>query len=457
MSNYWNKIFLGIAFILATATIALAQPKDNSPYSRLGLGDLIDQNFFAQGALGGLGAAFHDPYHMNIANPASYGRLRSAAFEIGLFTEYGSLKDGTGTNNNISTWNGNLSYLSLGFPLKNPINEVLDQKKKKVRWGMNFTLLPYSNVDYNIENQTIEQAFGDTIGVNYLFQGKGGTYKIMWGNSVNYKNLSVGANLGYFFGKIENIKEVDFINLSSPFVNRFDDDFSVGGVTWSLGAQYDFVLKTKENSDEPIEYITIGAYGNSANKININRDRRWVIINPTLGVLDSIPPVSGLATRENNSYLPGELGLGIMYAKKNKTKIGLDFKLQSWKEYVNDLVTISDTQDRPNVNTYRIALGYEYLPDELAYNNYFKKVRYRFGAFYSNDPRSIQNEQIKKYGITFGMGMPIILPRQGKSFVNFGLELGQLGIADALQRTYFKINLGFTLNDDTWFFKRKFN
>jgi len=455
MSNFWNKIFLGFAFILATATIALAQPKDNSPYSRLGIGDLVDQNFFAQAGMGGLGAAFHDPYHMNIANPASYGKLRSAAFEVGLFSQYSELKDGTGTNSNVSTWNGNLGYLSLGFPLKNPINEVLDQKKKKIRWGMNFSLLPYSNVDYNIQNLTTEEVFGDTIGVNYLFQGKGGTYKVMWGNGISFKNLSVGANIGYFFGKIENIKEVDFINLSNPFVNRFNDDYAVGGLTWSLGVQYDIVLKTKDNSDEAIEYITIGAYGNSPNKVNITRDRKWVTINSAYGVLDSIPPTSGLE-RENTSFLPGEFGIGIMYAKKNKRKLGLDFKLQSWKGYVNDLVTLSDA-NQPTVNTYRVAVGYEYLPDELAYNNYFKKVRYRFGAFYSNDPRSVQDQQITKYGVTFGMGMPIILPRQGKSFVNFGLELGQLGIADALQRTYFKINLGFTLNDDTWFFKRKFN
>ena len=62
-----------------------------------------------------------------------------------------------------------------------------------------------------------------------------------------------------------------------------------------------------------------------------------------------------------------------------------------------------------------------------------------------------------KYGVTFGMGMPIILPRQGKSFINLGFEVGKQGFADSLEETFFKFNLGFTLNDDTWFFKRKFN
>ena len=137
-------------------------------------------------------------------------------------------------------------------------------------------------------------------------------------------------------------------------------------------------------------------------------------------------------------------------------RLGADFKLQSWNEFNNDLVAASDA-NKPDVTTWRAAVGYEILPDILSYNNYFKKVRYRFGAFYSNDPRSVQGEQLTQYGVTVGMGMPIILPRQGKSFVNLGFELGKIGLADALNRTYFKINLGFTLNDDTWFFKRKFN
>ena len=112
MSNYWNKIFLGFIFFLTTATIALAQPKDNFPYTRLGLGDLTDQFFYAQAGMGGLTAAFHDPFHMNIGNPASYSRLREAAFEIGLYAENGRLTDATGQNPDLSTWNGNLSYLS---------------------------------------------------------------------------------------------------------------------------------------------------------------------------------------------------------------------------------------------------------------------------------------------------------------------------------------------------------
>jgi len=456
MSNFWNKTFFGFVIILATALTAFAQPKDNSPYSRLGIGDLTDQFFAAQGGMGGLGAAFHDGYHMNIANPASLARLREAAFEVGLYSEYNVLTDATGQNEQLKTWNGNLRYLSLGFPLKNPINEVLDQKKKKVRWGMNFTLLPYSNVNYNIQNLT-EQTIGDTLtSVNFLYQGSGGTYKVMWGNAVNIKNFSAGINLGYFFGKIENDKIATFPDLQFSNDNYFTDDFLVGGFTWNLGVQYDHVLATKEDSNIPTEFITIGLSGNSRNKYNLTRNRFWSTRNPAIGVLDTILSVSGSETTENTGYLPGELAIGLMYTKVNKTRLGIDFKYQSWSEYLNDLVAASDP-GRENVNVWRVGFGGEYIPDARSYNKYLKKVRYRFGAFYSQDPRSVQDDQLLKYGATVGFGLPVILPQGKKSFVNLAFEVGQIGLEDALRRTYFKMNLGFTLNDNTWFFKRKFN
>ena len=464
MSNFWNKIFLGFIFFLASASFAYAQPKDNFPYTRLGLGDLSDQFFFAQASMGGLSAAFHDPFHMNIANPASYSRLREAAFEIGLFAENGRLNDATGQNSTLSTWNGNLSYLSLGFPLRNRLNEVLDQKKNKVRWGMNLSLLPFSNVDYNIETQT-DQVFADTLtSVDFNFEGKGGTYKVMWGNSLSYKDFSVGLNLGYFFGKIENDKFVTFPDLRSAFNNAFTDDFTVGGVTWNLGAQYDFVQERNETTNDPVKYITVGAVGNFRNRFKITRERLWRTQNLAYPISnqDTILSVSGSETIESNSSLPSELTVGVMYThlphkgRKSGLRLGADFKYQKWSEYVNDLVAANDA-DKPDVTSWRVAFGGEYMPDERSYNKYLKKVRYRFGGFYSKDPRSVQGDHLSKYGLTVGVGMPVILARGEHAFMNFGLEVGKIGLADALERTYFKLNIGFTLNDKYWFFKRKFN
>ncbi|MEL6721499.1 MAG: hypothetical protein AAFP82_22565, partial [Bacteroidota bacterium] len=121
-----------------------------------------------------------------------------------------------------------------------------------------------------------------------------------------------------------------------------------------------------------------------------------------------------------------------------------------WSNYENEA--------KPDVlnDSYRISAGVEWTPDYLSYNNYFKRIRYRLGAFYQTDPRSFNDEQLTKTGLTLGLGFPLILPRQQTSFINFAMEAGQFGLEEAINENYIKFTLGFTLNDNLWFFKRKY-
>lgn len=59
-------------------------------------------------------------------------------------------------------------------------------------------------------------------------------------------------------------------------------------------------------------------------------------------------------------------------------------------------------------------------------------------------------------GVSIGVGLPVVM-RQDVSFVNVGFEIGRRGSTDVLQGTYGRVTLGFTMNDNTWFYKRKFN
>ena len=63
--------------------------------------------------MGGLTAAYTDPFHLNLANPASLPYLRATAFEVGAFGRYTQLEDGDLTDD---IWAGGLGYLALGFP-----------------------------------------------------------------------------------------------------------------------------------------------------------------------------------------------------------------------------------------------------------------------------------------------------------------------------------------------------
>ncbi|MFK7935153.1 MAG: hypothetical protein AB8G22_16695 [Saprospiraceae bacterium] len=451
------KPFNRYAFLLFTILLSLtvsAQTNsgsgvtDNSPYSRLGLGDLVNQNFAAANGMGNLSATLHDGLHLNILNPASYAHLQATAFEVGFYGEYASLQSGEQATN---FWNGNLNYLAVGFPIKNPINKVLDRDKSPWGWGMNISLTPYSRVGYDIETDVQI----DTLQTSNFFRGTGGTYKILWGNGVRYKNLSFGVNAGFIFGKISNERIVTLDNADSHFFfNELSDEFSVNGFVWNAGIQYDIILDQKETTTNAAftgKRLIIGAYGNSTTGIETNTSQLYtrLPVPATFGIrADTITATSGVI---EPGQLPAEFSFGLMYENTNKFRAGANMHYGYWSGYENA------NQDEVLSDSYEFSAGIEITPDILSYNNYWKKVRYRFGGFYGNDPRSFQGEQLQRYGVTLGFGLPIILPRQQTSYVNFALEAGRFGLTDSLHENYLRMTLGFTLTDNTWFFKRKFN
>lgn len=453
MSNSLSRYILLAILSLSTQwvmaqDVTTSNVTDNSPYSRLGLGDLVNQNFAAANGMGNLSATLHDPLHLNIINPASYAFLQATAFEVGFYGEYANLKN---DDQSTTFWNGNLNYLAVGFPIKNPINKVLDKDKSPWGWGMNLSLTPYSRVGYDIETEVSV----DTIETSNFFRGTGGTYKILWGNGVRYKNLSFGVNAGFIFGKISNERVVFLDNADTHFFyNSLEDEFSVNGFVWNAGLQYDIVFEKDEKVTSAAfsgQRLILGLFGNSTIGMETNSSQLYtrIAIPSTYSV--SADTISSTSDMTNEGQLPAELGFGIMYENTNKFRFGANVHLGMWSGYENAV------QNESLEDSYEFSIGGEIIPNILSYNNYWDKVRYRFGAFYGNDPRTFNGEQLQKYGITLGFGLPIILPRQQTSFVNFAIEAGRFGLTDALHENYFRMTLGFTLNDNTWFFKRKFN
>lgn len=422
-------------FLLLLPALALnAQPKTNSPYSRLGLGDPMPLYFANQAAWGGLTAGFRDVHHLNIQNPASLGFLKSTSFESGLFARYAALQ---GDNESANVWAGNLSYLALGFPLINPINENLEKKEAPIHWGMAIALSPFTNIGYNIQTTEIS-AIEDTTTNN--FRGTGGTYILQWSNGVRWKNLSVGLTLGYFFGNINNDREVIFNDLGVAYQNLFKDAISLRGLTWNAGVQYDLALGEDRR-------LIIGVSGHSATAFTANSNNFYRGINFSYPDTDTAVNVRDVA---GEGRLPAEFSAGAVYEKGTRWRLGLEYAQAGWSEYTNEAreETLSDTR--------RIAFGVQFAPDITSYNQYLRRIRYRAGFYYQTDPRSTETLQLTQYAMTLGAGLPVVLPRQQASYVNAAVELGQFGSPENLREWYIRLTVGFTLNDDSWFFKRKF-
>jgi hypothetical protein len=448
-----KSIFLLFIFFNLVANAQTnTPPSDNSPYSRFGLGDFVNQNLANSAAKGNLSASFQDPNHLNLLNPAASSSLVTASYEIGINARFTTMADKVSS---AKARNGGISYLALGFPLRNQVNELFDTRKKaSYKLGMNFGLLPYTNVGYNILTTKTVENVGKT---TYKYEGTGGLYKFYWGNSISYKDFSFGLNLGYLFGKINSNRLIQFDDLQNNYELQVTNKGVYRGFLWNLGAQYAYNFKKKGSNgkmEASGDKLIFGVYGNPSSSFTVNNDNLYIRENSKYFFNGAISRDSLLkdqvAIKDAKGTLPSELSLGVTYQKGTKFKVGVNYSTAAWSKYKNasKVETLSDT--------YRFGAGLEFTPDAASYNKYFNRVRYRMGVNVWNDPRNFKGTQLEGKSISVGFGFPLVMPRQQVSFVNLSLEAGSLG-SEVLSQNYFKTTLGFTLNDNSWFYKRKYN
>lgn len=444
--------------LFAALQTAFAQIQDNSPYSRFGLGDLNHPTLGINNAMGGITTAFSSYYSLNPGNPAAYAALNYTAFETGLDARFSQLTDGDVTVNKST---GNLSYFALGFPVFNPLNRLTKKKDYPFDFGASFGLLPHSQVGYNVQSSDSLANIGN---FDQFSSGKGQRYKLYGGAGIRMKNFSFGFNANYLFGKVNRSLFIDFNNTLEYWNNIKTSGISTSGMVWDLGLQYELVLNKLEDEKEEAKRrnktrIIVGASYTPTAKVNLKGDESYgrtrfsyeeyevVRDDRTSFAYDTI---SGNVDFSEKMTLPGSFSAGLSIKKDRKWMFGADFRMTSWEQYNNPI------ESETLKNTWRGSFGFEVTPNERAFNAFLKRVRYRAGAHYGLDPRVVNEKQLTNYGLTLGFGLPVILPRGVPSFVNLGFEFGRQGHVELIQDSYFKTSLSFTFNDNSWFFKRKY-
>ena len=106
------RIFFVFAVILC-ADLAYGQAS-RSPFSRLGIGDIIEPNLIHNQGMGGVGLSNGNMFNLNIKNPALLPRNTLTTFAAGYVGGYETLRDSVRTEN---YGGGNLNYLILSFPI----------------------------------------------------------------------------------------------------------------------------------------------------------------------------------------------------------------------------------------------------------------------------------------------------------------------------------------------------
>jgi hypothetical protein len=459
---FQNKQIIIAFTCVALATTAFAQNTvDNSLYSRFGLGDLIGNETQQSSAQGGTSTTWSAHNSMNSGNPAALGALTLTEYSLGIYGKYGNLRTAT---ESAETFGGNINHLSLAVPIFNPINEIGVKKKRDWKWGVGVGLRPYSQVAYEVETTREEPVVGS---VTRFARGQGGIYQLDINNGFKWKNLSAGIGVQYYFGKALYTRRTTFNDSITVFNsdrfalrNKFVDNISYSGATIKLGAQYEYII-TKQGTETDDDFrrkdkmraIAGATFTPSANLLAKNTFATGRVLGFNQAreeVLDTL--ASSLKEGTDGTVLmPSSYSFGLRLIQDNHWQVAVQYDSKNWGAYENTA--------RPEklYNTYAIRVGGEWTPNYKSFTSYGSRMSYRAGFYKATDPRSVLGTQLDINAVTMGIGLPIRMPRGMLSHCNMNLEIGEQGNAKALSEFYTKFTLGFTLNDQLWFARPKYN
>jgi hypothetical protein len=475
MSVFSPKVLL-IALLLPAVQLGAQQTRQNSPYSRFGLGDLLPAELPAQQGMGGVSTIYSNSYMMNVVNPASLGWLNFTDFEAGAYFRTASLSE-TETGKTSRSNDGNFANLLLGFPILNKPSSDSLNPRKRLRWGMALGLQPHSAVGYDIQVPDSVAGAGRIVNT-YL--GRGTHYQFLWSNGFRYKNFSVGLGLGYLFGRTNRTSRIVFQeNSTEIFTSNFRENENMRAITYNLGLLGEIPLEkaavrgdSSKMSQKPFHWLVLGATGSAGSTLNYRAFTQYDRSNAQLGVDTVLAANDTTYSRSLPATFSIGIGLRSLGARARAARragydnnyppyylLGVQFDYARWNTFGPGM---SDA--------YRVALGGEWSPSFRNPQRYLRSIVYRLGAFYATDPRTFGEGtgspvQLRRYGASFGLGMPII-PKQkdedGRiltgmpSFLNLSLEVGRFGHPDLIDEFYFRLGVGLTLNDAGWFRRAKF-
>ncbi len=429
----YKRLFSSFFFLLMCVPMAFTQNNTNSPYTRYGYGKIADQSYGQSLAMGGIGYGLRTPGQINSLNPASYSTVDSLTFlfDFGLMGEISWMNDGNSTQRD---YNGNISYLAMQFRLMKQL-------------GMSLGARPYSYVGYNYGVQeTIKDTYSQTI-----YQGTGSLTQayVGLGYELIKKRLSIGANVGFTFGNINRDIYLTFPEYSTTSTGTQTKAYPVTQLAtinahdffWEVGAQYTHPLNDKDR-------ITVGALFSPKEKFSAGNSITRTIYDYT-GSSTSTIEESDVTSFDQELYMPMNIGVGFSYVKNNNLTLGADFQYQAWSKvpYPSENYKFKDR--------FKYSIGGEYVPNPYSLRNFWKKTRYRFGAYYSDSYVDIKGSGINEYGATVGLGLPFMIGRR-ESFLNIGA--GYIRIVpekNLIKEQYFQLTVGMTFSE-LWFYKRKF-
>ena len=408
--------------ILSFLSVSIADAQNNaSPYSSVGIGDLENEYYDRSTGLASAGVSLFSGRFIYQANPASLSKLDDRYFSVQLAARFkGITYSGQTITPGLNSYSSDFQVKSLQLAVK-----------VKPWWGATLGLSPFSssNYSFNTEKTIIG---GSNITTTAHYDGSGGLNQVYFSNGIKLnKNFSLGLQSSFLFGSFalnETLNASDAVGaVITTKRNIYMNKFYFKG-----GLQYDTKLSKNWK-------LALGAIGSA--KTNLDAEY-------TLNVIQGNQILVNDKKLQNSYFkLPVTYTLGGSVVYKNRLTLALDYQEQQWN------TTQFKGLNYSLANSNRISAGIEYANRFQYYDQFFEKFYLQAGTYYANSYLNINNNQLKDYGLTLGVG--VNAKRTALSYqVNF--QYGQRGTTNngLVKENYTMLN--FTLlYRDLWYTKAK--
>jgi len=429
-----SKRFFGVG-LWGLLTIVTAYSQGfKSPYTSLGLGDVIQPATVINRSMGGYGLTSTNGLNINSLNPSLLPFSYLTTFDFGLV---GERRTSSLNGNSSSNLSGNLAYLNIIFPFK------------QGKWTTGLSLNPYSVSNYGFDFITFQDSTGAAI-INEV-EGTGGINEAALSSGYRIaKNIFVGGKASFIFGTQDRTSAVTIDDRDFPPSFRITEsqETSIQDFKFSLAGSYIRPFKNRRDSIRA-NYLKLGI--NYEFKANLNAENTTFIERTALSsgvtlVEDTLNNSDGTVT------IPGRLGIGLSYERGGVWNVGVDVYMQNWSDYRNFFGGNENLQP-----TYKVIVGGYWNPDFSSIRSYFERITYRAGVSYERTPYLVSETNVDDFGINFGFSLPVGNSRLSLGSLNLGFRYGQRGKnePDIIKETYYRLFLGFTFNSQ-WFIQRKF-
>ena len=428
-----ERILLLSAFLIIGVTLSAQDGTYGAytPYSIYGIGDLSKEGTAYNKSMGGTGIAARNRRVINYLNPAAVTARDSLSFmaDFGLTESNKVFKQGD-IRSAHNTFN--IYDFVMSFPI---------YRSSAFMVG----LTPFSDMGYDFSSyETDPNIIGNTGNITYDSYGTGSVYQLFVGAGVTFwKQLSLGAEMIYYFGNLDKVKNMDYANSSYRSVNS-GSELTVRGVTGKFGLQYEQKLGGDVS-------MVIGAtYRMGTDMKGYSKNYRYANQSSVTDTLKySVDTLAGSGMKFGD-----EIGIGIAVKGGERWSAEFNYVRSDWSNSGFDTApgfsVIGESRFTSTVSQ-SFRAGFEFVPNRNDIRYYYKKCAYRAGVYYDQAYYKLDGHNVNSMGLTLGVTLPVFRLYNG---ISLGVDLGQRASTrnNMIRERYATFNIGFNIHD-IWFRK----